>query len=110
MARFQKRYDEGYDLYDVEYLRRLELNHPSDLPADRSLLVSTPSTPSKVDSFTSVELLLESSENGMCNPSKYLIQYVAASTTKNKPAKRVSGVRVLTSKECVKILKEREEK
>ena len=38
----------------------------------------------------------------MCNPSKYLIQYVAASTTKNKPAKYVSGVRVLTSKECVK--------
>ena len=39
--------------------------------------------------------------------SKYLIQYVAASTPKNKLAKRVSGARVLTSKECVEILKER---
>ena len=59
LARFQKRYDEGYDLYDDEYTRWLELNHPSDLPADRFLLESTPSTPSVVDSFTSVE----SSEN-----------------------------------------------
>ena len=68
LARFQKRYDKGYDLYDEEYLRWLELNHPSNLPADRSLLGSTPSTPSAVDSFISVEPLLESSENGMLNP------------------------------------------
>ena len=67
LARFQKRYDEGYDLYDEEYTRWLELNHPSDLPADRSLLESTPSTP-VVDSFTSVEPLLESSESGKLNP------------------------------------------
>ena len=43
--------------------------------------------------------------------SKYLVQYVAA-TPKAKPAasaQRVSGARVLTSAQCVAILKEREE-
>ena len=66
-----------------------------------------------------VKQLSMSPEGGVIKPasgsplnyiSKYLIQYVAASSPKNKPAKRVSGARVLTSKECVEILKEREEK
>ena len=67
-----------------------------------------------------VKQLSMSPEGGVIKPasgsplnyiSKYLIQYVAASSPKNKPAKRVSGAtRVLTSKECVQIIKEREEK
>ena len=53
---FQKRYEEGYDLFDPEYVRWLEVHHPSDVPRDRHHLVSTsPSTTkSAVDSFTSV--------------------------------------------------------
>ena len=59
LARVQKRYDEGYDLFE-EYTRRLEL--------DCFLLGSTLSTDSVIESFTSVEPLLESSENCMLNP------------------------------------------
>lgn len=36
--KFQKRHEEGYDLYDPEYVSWLERNHPESLPPDRYTL------------------------------------------------------------------------
>ena len=37
---YQRRFEEGYDIYDSEYLEWLEKNHPESVPADRYSLVS----------------------------------------------------------------------
>jgi len=42
-ARFELRYEEGFDLYDPRYISWLECNHPEALPADRYSLVPAPS-------------------------------------------------------------------
>ena len=53
---FQQRHEEGYDVYDPEYVRWLEVHHPADVPHDRYHLVPIPTSTSNsvVDSFTSV--------------------------------------------------------
>ena len=60
IARFEQRYEEGYDLYDADYISWLECQHPDAVPSDRHLLV-TASTPigrqesaSILDAFSSV--------------------------------------------------------
>ena len=40
-ALYQKRYEEGYDLFDPEYVSWLEQHHPEAVPADRYTLTST---------------------------------------------------------------------
>ena len=206
---FQQRHEEGYDVYDPEYVRWLEVHHPADVPHDRYHLVPIPTSTSNsvVDSFTSVvplsplilppsggELAVTSelpripscgagllgsshappsgadlpgpsrtppSEADLPGPSrtppseadlpgssrtpsseadlpglsgtppfgagtpgsdtsgspeqlkyisKYLVQYVPCPPQKKAEAKWVGGARILTSSECVSILKEREEK
>ena len=46
--RFQRRVEEGYDIYDPIYITWLELNHPENLPPDRYKLMpyTGPSLPS----------------------------------------------------------------
>ena len=39
----QQRFDEGYDLFDPDYILWLEQHHPEALPADRYKLTSAPS-------------------------------------------------------------------
>lgn len=41
----QQRQEEGYDLYDAEYLRWFEVHHPADIPHDCYHLVSAPADP-----------------------------------------------------------------
>ena len=39
---YQRRYEEGYDLMDPQYLRWLEIHHPESVPADKDKLVPAP--------------------------------------------------------------------
>lgn len=52
---FQTRYEEGYDIYDRDYMMWLEINHPSTV--EDYCLKSIPSTSSIADNFTSIEPL-----------------------------------------------------
>ena len=56
---FQRRHEEGYDLYDPEYIRWLELHHPADVQHNHSNLVPKPTSTSNslIDSFRDVEPL-----------------------------------------------------
>ena len=40
---YQQRFEEGYDLFDPDYILWLEQHHPEALPADRYKLTSAPS-------------------------------------------------------------------
>ena len=40
---YQRRYDEGYDLMDPQYLQWLEIHHPDSVPAAKTKLVPAPS-------------------------------------------------------------------
>ena len=64
---FQQRHEEGYDLYDPEYVRWLEVYHPDDVPHDRYHLVPSMSN-SIVESFATViplsPMTLSSPESG----------------------------------------------
>ena len=52
---FQRRFEEGYDIYDSEYLEWLERNHPVSVPADRYTLVSaSEQQPSISDFFSNI--------------------------------------------------------
>ena len=60
---FQQRYEEGYNLFDLEYMRWLEVHHPADdVPCNGHHLMSVSTSPSTtksvVGSFTSVVPLL----------------------------------------------------
>lgn len=43
---YQTRYEEGYNLFDENYVKWLEQNHPSDIPADLQPLTQTMSSTS----------------------------------------------------------------
>ena len=50
---YQRRFEEGYDVYDSGYLKWLEKNHPEFVPADRYTLVSVSEQQPSVSDFFS---------------------------------------------------------
>ena len=59
---YQKRFEEGYDIYDSEYLEWLENNHPESVPADRYSLVSASEQQPSVSDFFSYVTLMQAIE------------------------------------------------
>ena len=45
---YQRRYDEGYDLMDPQYLQWLERHHPESVPADTDNLIPAPESSVKL--------------------------------------------------------------
>ena len=91
--RFQRRFEEGYDLMDPEYLCWLEINHPDSVPADRHMLVLAPESsadvsednPTLTDAFSFVQPSspLPMTECALSsNPTSLDSSSTSASTTK----------------------------
>ena len=57
IERFMVRHEEGYDLYDPEYIYWLEVYHPEALPHDHYTLTSARNLTSLTEKFSSVEPL-----------------------------------------------------
>ena len=135
---YQKRFEEGYDIYDEEYVKWLMVNHPNDVPSEWLTEVSTSSmvpantTASQPDKSTKSDKIIlnystvyealnrprKRSRSYGSKPggpedtgnyiSKYLHQAVVVPKQKKKQI-RITGARVLTSEEAIKIMQEKED-
>ena len=113
---FQKRVDEGYNLFtDPEYVRWLGIHHPELLPSDRYSLASTSDqvTPSNATSrqvvpstTTSSATTLSSAETS--GVSKFLVGPPDTPSTGSK--KTSPRARLLTSSSMLEMLLEKEKK
>ena len=121
---YTKRLEEGYDIFDEKYVRWLLLKHPDKVHSDwlENMPSSSKQSSNVILNYSNVyEALnrkrkhqrpvvlgppvLDKQKNYI---SKYLIQEVTVPKQKTKQV-RVSGARVLTSDECMKIVQERED-
>ena len=57
---YQKRFEEGYDIYDQEYVKWLMINHPNDIPNE---WLSEPFSSSKMPATTSASQLDKSTKS-----------------------------------------------
>ena len=120
---YKRRLEEGYDIFDEKYVRWLLLKHPDKVKSDwlEKMPTSFKQSSQVILKYSSVyEALNRKRKNPrpvVVGPvldtqqnyiSKYLIQEVALPKEKTKQV-RVSGARVLTSDECMKIVQERED-
>ena len=122
---YTKRLEEEYDVFDEKYVRWLLLNHPDKVHKDWLEKMPTSSKQSSTQVILNYSSVYEAVNRKRKNPrpvvvgltqldeennyiSKYLIQEITVPKEKNKQV-RVSGARVLTSEECMKIVQERED-
>ena len=131
---YQKRFEEGYDIYDEGYVKWLTANHPSYVPSEwltepfSSSMIPTTTAASQPDKSTksdkivlnyssiyealnrprkrsrSYDLKPGGSEDTGHYISKYLHQAVVVPKQKKKQV-RITGARVLTSEEAIKSCK-----
>ena len=121
---YKRRLEEGYDVFDEKYVRWLLLKHPDKVKSDwlEKMPTSSKQSSQVILKYSSVyEALNRKRKNPrpvVVGPvldtqqnyiSKYLIQEVALPKEKTKQV-RVSGARVLTSDECMKIVQEQKRK
>ena len=68
---YHKRYEDGYDIYDKEYVKWLIINHPNNVPSE---WFTEASSSSKVPSTTSASQLDKSTKSDkiVLNPRKRL--------------------------------------
>ena len=134
---YQKRYEEGYDIYDADYVKWLMENHPDDIPFTEwvektSSTVPTSAAslqPNKSTKSNEVTLNYKSVYEALDRPrkrplpyksrpegpedsgkyiSKYLHQAVIVPKQKKKLI-RLTGARVLTSEEAMKMMQEKQD-
>ena len=135
---YQKRFEEGYDIYDEEYAKWLMINHPNDVPSEwlteasssSKMPTTTPaSQPDKSTKSDKIVLNYSSVYEALNRPrkrsrtydlkpggsedtghyiSKYLHQAVVVPKQKKKQI-RITGARVLTSEEAIKIMQDKED-
>ena len=135
---YQKRFEEGYDIYDEEYVKWMMINHPNDVPSEWLTEVSssskmpattTASQPDKSTKSDKIVLNYSSIYEALNRPrkrsrsydskpggsedtghyiSKYLHQAVVVPKQKKKQI-RITGARVLTSEEAIKIMQDKED-
>ena len=122
---YERRYEEGYNLFDEGYYEWLKQNHPlyagewhkkavklQQQPSTTIVATTVPNTAST--SRATQSQTSESTKATNTRPatntnyiSKYLVQYIAEPV--QRTGKRITGARVLTSDECYKMLEEKEE-
>ena len=122
---YTTRLEEAYDIFDEKYVKWLSLKHPDKVHNDWLEKMPTSSKQSSSQVILNYSSVYEALNRKRKNPrpvvvgptqldaqnnyiSKYLIQEVTVPKEKNKQI-RVSGARVLTSEECMKIVQERED-
>ena len=86
MDHYERRFEEGYDLYDPTYMAWLEVNHPEAVPADRYMLTPTP----RVAKVPSTESTPNSSSSSSLSPSTST-QVSGASIQKSTPSLNTSS-------------------
>ena len=129
---FEKRLEEGYDLFvDADYVRWLEMHHPEALPPDHYTLTSasddivasvveefnsiTPETPLTPVTITDGEVVppkqtpSSAGSSGRTTISKYLV-CPANTTPSGIGRKSLPRARLLTSAESLAMLEEKEKK
>ena len=135
---YQKRFEEGYDIYDEDYVKWLMANHPNDVPSEWLTEVSTSSmvpattTASQPDESTkSDEIVLNyntvyealnrprkrprtynSKPGGPEDTGNYISKYLHQAVVVPKQKKKqigITGARVLTSEEAIKIMQDKED-
>ena len=121
---YERRYEEGYNLFDEGYYEWLKQNHPLYAgewhkkavklqPLSTTVVATTvPNTASTSRATQSQTLNSTKATNTTLATrtnyiSKYLVQYIAEPV--QRTGKRITGARVLTSDECYKMLEEKEE-
>ena len=128
---YQKRFEEGYDIYDEEYTKWLMINHPNNVPSEwlTGASSSSNSQPDKSTKSDKIVLNYSSVYEALNRPrkrsrtydlkpggsedtghyiSKYLHQAVVVPKQKKKQI-RITGARVLTSEEAIKIMQDKED-
>ena len=126
---FEKRLEEGYDLFvDADYVHWLEMHHPEALPPDRYTLTSvdddvatsvveeftsiTPETPVTItdgEVVTPKQTSSSTGSSGISIISKYLVRPTSA-TPSGIGQKSLPRARLLTSAESLAMLEEKEKK
>ena len=83
---YKRRFEEGYDIYDCEYLEWLEKNHPESVPADRYTLVSASEwQPSIDDCFSHVTPVQPIDVDSVAATSNYSGQDTNSNVTATLP-------------------------
>ena len=111
-AVYQRRYEEGFNVYDSDYVGWLEINHPEPVPDDRYNLNSTQKLPNPH------QLHHQKGKSVHCLLTLHLVLtaafpsfYCHFLTTPSRPSvRKSSAAQVLTSTECLVLLEEKEEK
>ena len=118
---FSNRFEEGYDLYDPKYEAWLKINHPDAVNKCSTnvflpIMSSTSMLP-HASSPVSAAVYRSLSSNHLYTPSTptsfhstLLIPSVSKSHTLDAKQNKTGRAGVLTSTECLRLLKEKEEK
>ena len=77
---YQKQFEEGYDIYDEDYIKQLMVNHPNDVPSEWLTEVSTSSM---VPATTTAS---QSDKSTKCD--KIILNYSTVYEALNRPRKR----------------------
>ena len=113
-AKYRRRFEEGYDVYDPEYYKWMKYNHPVEAETWIKNVGRPMSSTGNTDQGSEVETTEKNP--GPSQPSeqlkyisRFLVQAVPVPKEKDKTApKRISGGRAFTSAECIKFLEEKE--
>ena len=97
---YQKRYEEGYDIYDEEYVKWLMANHPNNVPsewlteASSSSMISATTTASQPDKSTKSDKIVlnprkrlrtyDTKPGGPKNTENHVSKYLREKTNKRK--------------------------
>ena len=116
--KFQRRHEEGYDIYDPIYINWLELNHPESLPPDRYTLTPYTGSPLPSSSASNNDHLETTTPSNHQSPSTSLHSSCKTSPLSSylspviptAPRIKTGKARVLTSSECIAILEDKERK
>ena len=118
---YTRRFEEGYDIFDPEYIHWLQKHHPEAVPAGYTTPgVSSPEVSSKpkatpfADLSNRISTSNSSSGSGQSSSSSSTVLKFVGFFPERTPSRssttKSSGARVLTSAECLSLLEEKEEK
>ena len=125
-AKYRRRFEEGYDAYDLDYYKWMKYNHPVEAETwiksairteDANNVEKSISSAGNTDQAPESETTKDSCKNpGPSKPSeqlkyisRFLVQAIPAAKEKDKGApKRISGGQAFTRAECIMFLEEKE--